>query len=610
MWMWTVIGLNILTMVHGFSNGNFPQSCTSMLPVHLDNNNKQIPPQNTEAPFEVRTLPVSRGEPITVFLKSKTSVAFRGFMLEAQKNKDRPVGRFILLDTSFGQLLGCNGSADSAVSNNNNLDKTSISVNWTAQGENSDIVFRATFLQTFSRYWTSVISTPLPQTTSTTTPSTSTRTTTLNTTTSATTTTATQSATASTTTPNTSTSSTMASTKTSNRTPSTTSITTPSTTTSTITPSTSKRTTTLNTTTTSTTTTTATQSATASTTTPNTSTSSTMASTKTSNRTPSTTSITTPSTTTSTITPSTSKRTTTLNTTTTTATQSATSTITSNMSTSSTTPSTTTSTTEPSLLSIASTASSTSPTGQVSRPIRRDTQRAGITMTSFDCVFVVMKMGLYNIDNTLTNSPVFHPLNKGLIILCGVLCAATEIAALVLFNEGDSNKVTLVALVCVVLVINFIELVIVSVPWGPSLELKKMCNLAVKVCSVIHVVFTIAVTFIGVYETDNCSKNIEESWLIKVMAADTAWIFLSIIWVFVASIQSQTTVGRHTTGGSQNSEEFTLQGLTQQRSTQQRKKKQLTAAKATVVGVSAIISVGAMAFNIAIIVGIFGCSEK
>lgn len=64
MWLWILIGLNIITKVHGFSNGKFPQSCESMLPHHTIRGTP-IKPQNTEPPFEIVFEHGNEVDPIT-----------------------------------------------------------------------------------------------------------------------------------------------------------------------------------------------------------------------------------------------------------------------------------------------------------------------------------------------------------------------------------------------------------------------------------------------------------------------------------------------------------------------------------------------------------------
>ncbi|XP_026161189.1 putative ferric-chelate reductase 1 isoform X5 [Mastacembelus armatus] len=433
MWMWTVSSFIIITKVHGFANGEFPQSCASMLPVHPNRDGSIISPKNSEPPYEVQAdQDVKKGAPITVFLRGK-STTFQGFILEARKNdmlqEGRPVGKFTLLDPAQTQLLTCNRNAGSAVSQTTNQEKNLIRVHWTPEGEDLNITFRATVVQSYATFWQKVDFTLPPQT-----------------------------------------------------------------------------------------------------------------------------STTVPSTTKSTTEPSTTKSTT--------------------------EPSTATSTTVP------STTNST-------------TKKAATALTSVDSLFVVLKMELSNLGTILTNSPFSHHLTKGLEISCSVICAVVEISALILFYEGDSSNVTLVALVSVVMVINFMELIFVSLPFEPHHEMKEICNLVFKVCSVIHNIITIAVVFIGVYEIDSYNKDRTEPWLLTVMAAYTAWIFLSVIWVFVFSLHRRIIL-RSEIGGSETSE----------RSMQPKIKKTLTAAEMVVTAVSVFIISGATSFTIAIIVGISGRLDK
>lgn len=65
MWLWILTGLGIITKVHGFSGGNFPEACASMSPVHMITPGQPIPPQDTELPFEVTYQHGKAGEPIT-----------------------------------------------------------------------------------------------------------------------------------------------------------------------------------------------------------------------------------------------------------------------------------------------------------------------------------------------------------------------------------------------------------------------------------------------------------------------------------------------------------------------------------------------------------------
>ncbi|XP_054459043.1 uncharacterized protein LOC129094802 [Anoplopoma fimbria] len=447
MWLWILIGLNIIAKVHGHSSGNFPESCESMSPLHKGEGGIPFPPQNTEPPFKITyNLPKKKGEPITVSLQGNNNKEFLGFMLEARQtdiNGGPPVGKFIVLEDGTTRLLSCGGSADTAVSQRNNQRKSLFQVNWTAQGAEVDVTFRATIVEKYDIFWESVDVDLIFPPSTTPTPSTQ----------------------------------------------------------------------------------------------------------------PSTTSSTEPSTT------------------------------------SSTEPSTTISTTK-------SNTSEASMTTQQEPVHLIPLERAGIVVMNVVSFFVVLKMELSNIViTTLPNSFFSRRLDKVLNISCGVLCAAVEISAVVLFCMGDAIKVALVALVCVALVINFIELVIVCLPIGQSHELKEICDYAVKVCSVIHLIFTMAVIFVGVLEIHNCRKNRTDFWLLKVMVAYTVWILLFVIWVFVSSTQRKAILGRSKIGNQQNSED--------------KKEMKLSGAQVIVTVVSVIFIIGSLCFAVAVVVavGMSGCQE-
>lgn len=63
-------------------------------------------------------------------------------------------------------------------------------------------------------------------------------------------------------------------------------------------------------------------------------------------------------------------------------------------------------------------------------------------------------------------------------------------------------------------------------------------------CSVLR---TVAVIFVGVVVI-KCSSTRTKAWLLKVMVAYTAWIFLFVIWVFVFSTHRNAILGRSKIG--------------------------------------------------------------
>ncbi|XP_049910903.1 uncharacterized protein LOC126396697 isoform X12 [Epinephelus moara] len=155
MWLWILIGLNVVSKVHGYANGYFPDSCGNMFVNHRGRDGVQYVPQNTELPFTMTLTYSQKGDPIKVTLERNPSAEFRGFMLEAWTNgTEHPVGNFILLESDKTRLLKCRNIPGQAVSQRNNQRKTLIHVNWTAGGQDiTDINFRVTFVESFSRFW-------------------------------------------------------------------------------------------------------------------------------------------------------------------------------------------------------------------------------------------------------------------------------------------------------------------------------------------------------------------------------------------------------------------------------------------------------------------------
>ncbi|KAK5907549.1 hypothetical protein CesoFtcFv8_005383 [Champsocephalus esox] len=391
MWLWIVISIETITKVHGYSNGRFPESCDSMSPVHTNRNGILYEPQSTDPPFEITYDPAPHGQPITVYLKSKQSNKFTGFMLEARKTEDvvgPAVGKFIVLDSRETRLLSCHSSPDNAVSQKFSSEKRLLAINWTSpQEENLDYTFRATFLQNLETFWEAV---------------------------------------------------------------------------------------------------------------------------------------------------------------------------------------------------------------DLDVKARNVTklQEPGTVLMIADSVLVAVKTELPLLITLLINGPRLHHLNKVKILSC-VLCAAVEIPALVLFSFADPINVLFIALVCVAIAFNFMELFIVCLRIEPSHELKEISELIIKACSVIHCIFTTAIIFLGVLEFDNCGKEREDSWPVKVMMAYTVWTLLFVIWVYVSSIHRKTILGGSKIGSSKNRKE--------------RKKKKLSAAGLIVIAVQVIFGVGNLCFAFAVSFGIFWC---
>ncbi|XP_060934266.1 ferric-chelate reductase 1-like [Limanda limanda] len=414
MWLYILFGLNFITMVPGYSDRPFPQSCGSMLPVHVGGEGLASP-QTTEPPFEIQYEQGNDDEPITVILKSKHATGFQGFMLEARErgkvDEGVPVGKFIILEMSNTQLMKCYGSADSSVTQANSRKKTLIKVNWTAQGADLDIAFRATFVQSFVIFWDRVdvnvtasneLSTPLPSHASSTTGS-------------------------------------------------------------------------------------------------HTGTSTTNMTTTTNNN--------------------------------------------------------------------ASWQHSLTP------------EEGCIMLMCTNCFVEILIMLV-----TLLNGYICLAIDKWFNISSSVFCAGLEIAAWFLIFDGDFCDVTLTALVCVVTVINSIELIIATLPLILDLQ-KWKCDIAVTVCSLLQVILTIAIMYVGVLKLDGCGPTRMVTWSLIVLIIYTLWTYPFV----VAAIIFRKTILRKLEKLEQNDEWNNC------------------AAMMRVILVPLIIVVGTISFTVAIMVGIATC---
>ncbi|KAF7659682.1 hypothetical protein LDENG_00294550 [Lucifuga dentata] len=241
-----------------------------------------------------------------------------------------------------------------------------------------------------------------------------------------------------------------------------------------------------------------------------------------------------------------------------------------------------------------STASPTTPTSVTSNssnPTDTEVQlRAAVSQMAGSSALVAVSQ-----PGTLPSlSPSAHPYHSPWVKICRVLSMVAQIIALILLCLWDSSKVTIIALVCVTIFLNIKEMIITFLPIGPSHELKEICHYTFNVFSIIHEIFTIAVIFVGVLEIEGWATSKEESWLLKVTAGYTAWIFLFFIWIFIISNYRESK-WRSRIGYSK----------TVRRYNQENKKVKLGAAEVISICISVIFYVGIISFTVTIIVGSF-----
>ncbi|CAB1314094.1 unnamed protein product [Coregonus sp. 'balchen'] len=85
------------------------------------------------------------------------------------------------------------------------------------------------------------------------------------------------------------------------------------------------------------------------------------------------------------------------------------------------------------------------------------------------------------------------------------------------------HKITLMALVGVAMILSLGQTIIVFLPFGPSHELRSICDLVLRVIAFTTEVFTMAAIFVGLVEIEKCCSI---HWRMKVMGGYAAWVAL------------------------------------------------------------------------------------
>ncbi|XP_072276922.1 putative ferric-chelate reductase 1 [Pyxicephalus adspersus] len=147
-----ILGM-LTTRVASFRSGLVTPACNTMMPNH-----RGAVPNTTEPPYSVSAsnYSYSPGDQITVFLEAKNGSVFKGFLLQAQSVPgNESVGHFIVTDPN-SQTINCGSNVNSSLSHINSNNKSYISALWVAPASYANVLFRATFVQTYSNFWVGV----------------------------------------------------------------------------------------------------------------------------------------------------------------------------------------------------------------------------------------------------------------------------------------------------------------------------------------------------------------------------------------------------------------------------------------------------------------------
>ncbi|XP_075688333.1 putative ferric-chelate reductase 1 [Rhinoderma darwinii] len=155
-----VFGCGLGVLIHAFlvphvstfSNGLVYKSCDTMMPEH------RTVPQTTEPPYSLSASSYSYrpGVEITVTLQANPETYFEGFLLQARTVPGNEiVGHFIVMDPK-SQSLTCGENVNSTVTHKDSSKRSNISALWVAPTSVSNILFKATILQSKRTFWVGV----------------------------------------------------------------------------------------------------------------------------------------------------------------------------------------------------------------------------------------------------------------------------------------------------------------------------------------------------------------------------------------------------------------------------------------------------------------------
>lgn len=124
------------------------------------------------------------------------------------------------------------------------------------------------------------------------------------------------------------------------------------------------------------------------------------------------------------------------------------------------------------------------------------------------------------LGNDLTTVVILLQLFKKLLCPLSMVAA---IIAFILLLLWEPIQITLVAVVGVAMVLSLGQTIVVFLPFGPSHEMRSICDLVLRVIAFTTEVFTMAAIFVGLEEIEKCCSI---HWRMKVMGGYTAWVAL------------------------------------------------------------------------------------
>ncbi|WP_266143600.1 Reeler domain-containing protein, partial [Escherichia coli] len=135
------------------AHGHVPSStCADMLPVHGN-----AVPSTKPSPYTITVSPTSVNGGDTVRVHISGTEEFRGVYLQARRGQE-PVGEFLLPagENNKIALSDCPPGHNNAFSYISRTPLDTLDIDWKAPNTSDEIVFRATFVKSFSEFWVGV----------------------------------------------------------------------------------------------------------------------------------------------------------------------------------------------------------------------------------------------------------------------------------------------------------------------------------------------------------------------------------------------------------------------------------------------------------------------
>ncbi|XP_035654805.2 putative ferric-chelate reductase 1 isoform X3 [Oncorhynchus keta] len=126
--------------------------------------------------------------------------------------------------------------------------------------------------------------------------------------------------------------------------------------------------------------------------------------------------------------------------------------------------------------------------------------------------------------------------HKGFKILLCPLSMVAAIIAFIILLLWEPIQITLVAVVGVAMVLSLGQTIVVFLPFGPSHELRSICDLVLRVISFTTEVFTMVAIFVSLEEIEKCCSI---HWRMKEMGGYAAWVALFyLMFIYLCCNQS------------------------------------------------------------------------